>query len=218
MDPIELGVLQACHEAVLRQGELLPRLAAALKVPQEQVFYTWAFRKCEQHGSLEGTAWVYFFHGLECDLKNTADGRFVRVDFGPGGRPDTFTAWGILQLIMTSVPPWQEFPQLQARFANAPPPFDQYSGSLEKMGEVWDRLEAKGAFERAAPNLVELEAMYTTFGADGVAHIQFPPEVSEETAIDCSVAGRACLTPQAIELVKKQLIGRYLKPGTRLTA
>jgi hypothetical protein len=71
MDTIELGVLEACQEAVCCQGELLPQLAAALNVPQDQIFYTWAFRRCKQRGSLEGTDWVYFFHGLECDLENT---------------------------------------------------------------------------------------------------------------------------------------------------
>src|SRR5688572_23142460 len=102
MDPIELGVLEACREVVHRQHELLPLLAAALNVREEDVFYTWALRQCKQHGALEGTDWWYFFHGMECDLKNKVDGRFLRIDFGPDSSVDTFTAWGVLQYIMTS--------------------------------------------------------------------------------------------------------------------
>src|SRR5437879_2699245 len=100
MDALEIGVLKACQELVHRQQEMLPLLAAALHVPEKEVFYTWALHKCKQHGDLEGTDWWYFFHGLECDLRNKADGRCLRIDFGPGGRVDTFTAWGVLQFIM----------------------------------------------------------------------------------------------------------------------
>jgi hypothetical protein len=212
MDAMERGVLEACQEVVLRQRELLPQLAAALNVPQDQVFYTWAFRRCKQHGSLEGTDWMYFFHGLECDLKNSADGRFLRFDFGPHGRVDTFTAWGVLQFIMTSVFPWLEFPQLKAYFAKAGPPFDQFSGSLEKMSKVWDRLEAAGAFEIADSSLVELAARHSALGEDGLLRIEFPPEVPEETAIDCSVAGRERLSQQGTKLLEKSLAGRSRPP------
>jgi hypothetical protein len=200
MDPIEQGVLEACQEVVLRQSEMLPLLAVTLQVPKEQVFYTWAFRRCKQHGRLEGTEWKYFFHGLECDVSNANDGRFLRIDFGPHGRVDTFTAWGVLQFLMTSVPPWREFPQLKMYFAEGAPPFNQYSGSLEKLVPVWDRLEAQAVFERADRSLVELEAKHTSRGSDGLFHVRFPPEVSEETSVDCMVAGRQHLSARGLQL------------------
>jgi hypothetical protein len=208
VDPIELGVLEACQEVVLRQRELLPLLAETLKVPEDRVFYTWAFRKCAQRGRLEGTDWVYFFHGLECDLKNAADGRFLRIDFGPRGRTDTFTAWGVLQFIMTAVQPWPEFPELRVYFAKGPPPFDQFSGSLEKIVQVWDHLAARGAFEKADPSLVELEAKHTVPGPDGLLHVRFPPGLSEETAVDCSVASRPRLSQRGMQLLETHLTER----------
>lgn len=207
MDAIELGVLEACQEVVSRQREMLPLLAAALEVPEDQVFYTWAFRRCEQRGRLEGTEWVYFFHGLECDIKNVSDGRFLRIDFGPRGRVDTFTAWGVLQFLMTSVPPWREFPHLKAYFAKCDPPFDPYSGSFERFVLVWDRLEAEGAFENADPSLIELEAKYSSRGADGILCIHFPLEVSEETQMDCSVARRKQLSQRGFHLLEMSSTG-----------
>ena len=96
----EFDVLAACQEAVARQHEMLPLLAETLRVPESEVFYTRAERRFQQHGDLEGTDWWYFFHGLECELRNRADGRILRIDFGPGGTVDTFTAWGVFQFIM----------------------------------------------------------------------------------------------------------------------
>ena len=82
MDARERAVLEACQEVVQRQHELLPLLAAAIQVREADVFYTWALRKCPQHGDVPETNWRFFFHGLECDLHNKTDGRFLRIDFG----------------------------------------------------------------------------------------------------------------------------------------
>jgi hypothetical protein len=200
--PIELDVLEACHEVTLRQKELLPLLAKALQVPESEVFYTWAFRRCEQHGALAGTDWAYFFHGLECDLKNTADGRFLRIDFGPGGRVDTFTMWGVLQFIMTSVPPWREFARLKPFLAEAEPPFDEFSGDFAKMSSVWDHLVSRGAFEPADAGLVGWAAKHTSQGPDGITAVQPPPGTTQKTVIDCMVARRTRLSPEATRMLR----------------
>lgn len=194
LDTLELGVLEACLEVTVRQRELIPLLARTLAIPDGEVFYTWTARRCPQSGEVEGTDWQFFFHGLECDLKNSADGRFLRVDFGPGGSLDTFTAWGVLQLIMTSTHPWPEFSDLRRQFAEKGPPFDQYSGSLAKLGPVWDHLTARGVFEEADPGLVKLAAEHTSVGPDGLRRIQFPLNTSEKTRVDCSVAHRLRLS------------------------
>ena len=201
MEAFELGVLEACQELIHRQQEMLPLLAAALQVHEEDVFYTWAKRKCAQHGNLEGTDWWYFFHGMECDLRNKVHGRFLRIDFGPGGRTDTFTAFGVLQFIMTSVPPWTEFAELKARLAQRPPPYDEYSGSMNHMGKVWDGLEAQGVLEKADPDLLAFEARYTKVGSDGIKRIHLPEGTPEKTRIDCSVANRNRLSPRGIEVL-----------------
>jgi len=210
LSAVELRVLEACHEATLRRQELLPLLARALGVPEEQVLYTWALRRCRQRGQLEGTDWGYFFHGLECDLHNPADGRHLRFDFGPRGRVDTFTLWGVLQFIMTAAAPWPDFTDLQRTFARSAPPFDPFSGSWEKLSSVWDSLEARGVFAQADPALVAFQARYTAKGPDGINYLRFPPETREETQVDCSVAHRTILSPLGRQLVDLHRANRFI--------
>jgi hypothetical protein len=203
MDEIELGVLEACREYANRQLEMLPKLAATLGVEQSRVFYTWAGRRCAQSGRLVETDWAYFFHGLECDLRNQRDGRVLRMDFGPKGRVGILDSYGVLRFIMASVPPWREFPNLRTYFAKGVPPFGEHSGSAEKLSHVWARLEGRGCFEAADPGLVGLQAKYTTRGSDGLSYVHFPSEISEETRADCSVAHRQQLSSKAIDFLTR---------------
>jgi hypothetical protein len=203
LTPLELEVLAACREATLHNHELVPLLAEHLGVSVSEVWYTWAHRRCRQLGTLPGTDWKYFFHGEECDLKNTADGRFLRVDFGPGGILETFTAWGVLQLIMTSAAPWPEHRQAQAHFAKEGPPYGPESGDLFKICATWDRLESVGAFQPAAPQLVEFQKRHTTIRSDGIAYVEYPPGTSNEMSVDCSVAHRSCLSSLGQEVLEE---------------
>ena len=193
LGPIEIGVLEAFQESVARKEELLPLLAQAVSVPEDRLFYTWAARRCKQSGRIGDSGWAYFFHGLECNLRH-ADGRFLRIDFGPKGRLDTFNGWGVLQFIMTSTPPWSEFADLKQHFAEREPPFDEYAGSFSKMCPVSEALEARGVFEPADPELVAFQARYTTTGADGIAYVRLPPDTPDEVHADCSVADRSVLS------------------------
>ena len=140
---------------------------------------------------MEGTDWAYFFHGLECNLYNTTDGRFLRIDFGPHGTVDTFAMWGVLQFIMSSVDAWAEFPQLKQRLAKVGPPFDEVSGvpsrRCPRYGIV---LQAGGVFEQADHGLVDFEAQYTTVGPDGLSYVVLATGHLEETRIDYAVAHR----------------------------
>lgn len=139
---LENSFLVACQEVILRQQELVPALAETLGVQPGEVFYHWVMPpKCQRSGAIVGTDWRYFFHGLECDLKHLSDGRFLRVDFGPGGRFDTFSGWGVMQFVMVSQAPWREFPELRAHLAEKPPPFHELSGSHERMVAIVDKLE-----------------------------------------------------------------------------
>jgi hypothetical protein len=198
----EADILQACSEVELHQREMIPVLAAALNVPVEAVFYTWAFRQCSQHGELPGTPWRYFFHGFECDLMNTADGRFLRLDFGPHGRTDTISAWGVLQFIMTATAPWTGFLALQRLFADKEPPYNQFSGNFHKFCEYWDRLEGQDCFDVADSTLVEFLAHCTTVDSQGIQAVHFPPGTAEKTQIDCSVAHRKILSANARQLLE----------------
>jgi hypothetical protein len=193
----EIDILNACYEAELRNQEMVPLLASMLGVSPDAVFYTVAIHRGRQHGELPGTPWSYFFHGYECDLKNADDGRFLRIDFGPGGRFDTITAWGVLQLIMTSTSPWLEFPALKELFADKAPPYNQYSGNLHRFGEYWDRLERQGCFETADLSLLQFKARYSRTDVSGIEVVEYPPETSPETSLDCSVAHRKHLSAHA---------------------
>jgi hypothetical protein len=178
---------------------MLPALADVVGVAADEVFYAWTvhrerlLRRCGQHGPLGQTGWIYFFHGFECDLSHD-DGRLLRFDFGPGGRVDTFTAWGVLQFIMTSIDPWPEYPELKQQFAQLESRTNRFGGDTRVMYSVWGRLEARGAFEPADRALVEFEKRYTAVEADGLRHVRFPPGTPETTAIDCSVAHRPILS------------------------
>ena len=41
----------------------------------------------------------------------------IALDFGPRGSVECVTPFGVLQFVMTSTAPWQEFPSLRARLA-----------------------------------------------------------------------------------------------------
>ncbi len=203
MDEIEIGVLEACQEYVSRQREMLPLLAAALGVEESQVFYTWSLRRaCAQRGSLADTGWTFFFHGYDCDLRNQIDGRRLGIYCAPKGQVGTLGPWEILRFAMTSVAPWRDFPELRTYFAKSGPPYDEYSGAWERILPVWDRLESRGFFEQVDPALVALREKYATRGADGLMHVSFPPEISDQTRADSAVAHRQQLSQKALHFLQ----------------
>lgn len=202
MDEIAIGLLQACQEYVRRQQEMLPQLAAALRVSESEVYYEWALRRCAQPGKLPDANWTHFFHGYECDLRNKKDGRALRMNFGPGGRVDILDSWGVMRFIMTSVFPWREFPRLQAFFAKSGEPYNENSGSAEKLRPVWDGLQKHGFFQQADPALAALVARYSSRGDDGLTYIAYPPEITDRQRADIHVAHRQCLSQSALRFLE----------------
>src|SRR5437016_4606409 len=140
-DP-ELRLLTACREAVRRQHELAAALAAHLRVPASELFYRWAVRQFAQRGTLEGGEWRYFFHGAECDLAHNADGRVLRLDFGPGGRVDTFCGWGILRFVLHTRKPWEEFDDLKRYLTDGLATGASDFEALPRLGILLDQVEA----------------------------------------------------------------------------
>lgn len=196
-------LLSACFEVRARQLEMIGPLAEALGVREGEVFYLWAIhrQRCPQNGHIVRGPWRYYFHGYGCDLKNEADGRFLRYDFGPGGRADCLSSWGVLQFIMTTREPWQEFSGLRSRLAEKGPPYDEYCGDLFKVSAAWQRLEVFGCFEPADADLVEFVRRCTSVGPDGLNYLRFPDGAPDEIVVDAAVARRSVLTARASELV-----------------
>ena len=208
LSTIELELLGACRDVTERQHEMLPALAQMMGVVEEEVFYTWAFRRCRQRWKLDGTDWRVFFHGLECDLENLSDGRLLRLDFGPGGGVNTFTMWGVLQFVMTSTAPWVEYTALKHRFAAVGSPTNGFGGDMAAIDQVWDQLEAKGVFQPADRALMDFQAQWTVIGSDGLRRIHYPPATSETTRMDCSVAHRPTLSPLGLRFLEECLVGQ----------
>lgn len=176
---LEFCFLCACQELVCRQQKLLYEFSKTLNIQPEDIGYNWAICRNNQVGMIANTEWRYFFHGLECDLKHCSDGRFLRIDFGPHGRLDTFTGWGVLQFIMTSKAPWQEFPELRAYLAGKSPPFNELSGSYEKMINFLNKLEDLQLIGVADSELCILVEKHTTINAKGQRVVSLPEGLPE---------------------------------------
>ena len=71
---------------------LISLLAEKIGVPEDEVFYTWCERRTRQSGLLN-EHYKYFFHGYEYDFRGK-NSEYIRVEFGPCGRIDTFTSYG----------------------------------------------------------------------------------------------------------------------------
>lgn len=170
-DALQADLLAACQESVHHQIELNAQLAAAWQMEPTDVYYHW----CLHHpraAIIPGTQWRYFSHGQECDMTHQGDGRFVRIEFGPGGRPDCLSAYSVLQFIMTSKPPWGYYPALQAYLADGPPPFTEVSGDFRRISDMVEPLYETGLIVRADPDLYQLQAQWTTSEPSGSQHVR----------------------------------------------
>ena len=194
MSNFALSCLHACQELVSHQKELVFLLAKTLDIQSEEVFYSWALRKVDQIGVIYDTNWQYFFHGLGCNIENIEDGRLLPVSFGPGGRVDTFTSSSVLQFIMTSKAPWQEFPDLRTYLAKHEPPYHKHSGSHQRMSTLWKRIQESGFIEIADPQLTSLVLQHTTRLPSGQSILSLPSTSDERMILDSQVHERWIIT------------------------
>ena len=204
LDASELDslVFLAAAELVLRQREVLPLVAERLG---EDPYEYWMLRRFDrpadgtrtgdfpQGGVTADGQWNWFFHGFECDIKNTQDGRFVRVDFGPARNRLTFTGWGIMQFVMTSKPPWREFAVLRSCLARKAPPYDEYSGSEIKVEASLEQLEEAGLIGPADPDLLGHVLAHTEATPNG-SMISLPEELRPECPCDVFTCSRLVVT------------------------
>jgi hypothetical protein len=138
--------------------------------------------------------WAWSFHGLECDVWNLDDGRFVRIDFGPSTRRLAITGWGVLQYVMTTRAPWRSFEQLRGFLAAKAPPYDELSGDHGKMSAICDRLEQLDLLVYADPELAALACDRSTNDAVTAHERDYP--------MDPYLAQRLVLSPRASALVE----------------
>lgn len=196
MDSLSKQFLIACDQFVVVRHPLLDDLAATLGVLPKELFYTWVERRCRSSGVLLSGVWKFFFHGYTCDLRHGSDGRFARIDFGPKGVTDTFTAWGVTQFVMTAKPPWPEFPDLRNHLAEMPPPYDENAGSIERANKLIDQLEHEGYVSVSSADLITFAQEHTSMNT-GVAVLRLPDDTPDRTWFDVSVAERKVLTDKA---------------------
>ena len=180
----DFSFLRACQEVVLYQQELIPLLAKHFGTQTNEVFSYWFEKSHERQSGVFGDGeWKYFFHGLECDIENLQDGRFLRVDFGPKGRLDTFTGYGIFQFVMVTKSPWQDFPELKAYLAKEPPPYNRFSGSHDKMSEIMNNLRKMQLVEVADKYLCEIYRTTNTAPKKSDGYTLFDLITSERSII-----------------------------------
>jgi hypothetical protein len=197
---LDLEFLAAGVESLKRRAEMLPLIADAVGVSANELLYAWGLslsRRCREVNGIPNTPWRLRFHGLECDLSHASDGRYLRYDFGPGGRADCLNPLGILEFVMTGKPPWPEFPALRQHLAKSEPP---YTGDYYRAAKIWERLEARGCFAPADPELLALRKRYTTQEPTGNM-IRLPEGTSMRIRLDALIADRPILAPRAFELL-----------------
>jgi hypothetical protein len=151
LDDRESELLLAARELVLRQRELLPLLEKMLGTT---AYEHWILRRGSRSDrDWASPPWRFNFHGLELDIIHQTDGRLVRVDFGPRGRREVFTPWGLGQLICSSRAPWREFGRLRREC--------DCDGDFPRTN-VYDPLAQsllrKGVFQRACDSLPDAVA------------------------------------------------------------
>ncbi len=146
--------------------------------------------------------WEPFFHGFECDMENVADGRFVRMDFGPRSRPLALSGFGVLQYVMCAREPWRSFPVLREWLAESGPPYGPLSGSHDKMSGIWSRLVDMSLFDPADAVLWSRRHEFEVFDAEiGRTVVRIPEDGTGPTASDLSLCGRAVLSLYATRVL-----------------
>jgi hypothetical protein len=177
----ERQFLEAAAELAIRQRELEPLVSAALG---RRAYDYWILGHGRDDPALdtidlsEGGDWRFRFHGLEFDVQQIADGRSVRVDFGPGGIL-TFTPEGVGSFVVTTRPPWRTFPELKALLSGS------VGYDYAMYVELSDALKNMGLINYVAPDLVDLVKKHTTLvpGRGYVLDVPLAERPQDENAL-----------------------------------
>lgn len=192
---VELNVLTACQDALQEKQKLILLLAKTFHLEPQNIFYHWINGKLPQHGYLSNKQWKYFFHGLECDLRHQ-DGRFLRMEFGPGGRIDTFTDWGIYKYITSFRKHWLTSIEVDTSVAKMTSAASSESlDPYQKISLIVNRLKDLKLLVPVAPELAkELNGCHVkTFGANEMV-VQLPKHLTDRKYFDTRVCNRLIIS------------------------
>lgn len=213
---LELDFLRATADLARRQRELLPLVGEALGADPYHFWMveslttpsSWWGRlvarlraRRPDSGHTKDGLWRWDFHGLECDVENVSDGRFVRIDFGPTSQHLTVSGWGVLQYVMCTRDPWPTFDSLARFLAREEPPWSSLSGDHAKMSGLCDRLIELELLVPADPQLCKTVDRYTKVDpATGQQVTDIPSDLAPPGPADIFVCRRLVLAPSAEEL------------------
>lgn len=197
--------LRAAAESIRNQSTLLECLRDELGTDPYGYFFLRSWEKdyradgvqSRQEGVTADGQWSWFSHGLEIDFENVADGRKLRVEFGPAGRRDAFSGASVALFACTSSPPWGAYPKLAAflRCAEGEADYERYSALIESGIQ-------QGFVAHADPDLVALRDAYTLTNADGYPEIAIPGDQMPADSNDILTCDRLVLTERARRLAK----------------
>ncbi len=200
INTVELNLLSTCQQSIEVKKNLIRRLAKTLSLEPQHLFYQWLLGKIPQHGYLLDRKWKYFFHGFECDLRQTATGQFIRIEFGPGGRTDTFTDWGIYKYLSSSYPNWLTTPEVEHYFSQSNSRLDAY----QKISFLVNKLHALKLIGPVAPELNEIYTHYQLPNATHLeSHVKLPKTFPEKKYFDTRVCNRLIITPEGWQILTK---------------
>lgn len=193
--------LHAAKELVDRQQTLLQKMETKLAVSPYDYWIRRGDQQREQDGTFDNEDWEWFFHGMECDITNLKDGRFVRVEFGPRGRTDTFTGFGIMKFVMNAMPPWKQFKILKRHLTHAIFFRRRSEGDHDRMCTLEDKLIDKGVFEPADKQLCELVKRYTVIDPEGLSIVDIPKNLMPENETDIMLCDRLVISRKGHEIL-----------------
>jgi hypothetical protein len=197
----KLAFLAAAHEMLRHVREVVPCLAMSAGVRDAELFYAWAEGRLAEAGRLRPRRrgplgrgpWQYWFHGLECDVDNVRDGRRLRIDFGPGGRIDSFSPGSVADFVAYSRPPWGLHGALREHLFAA-----GERSSRERARNLADELLAEGLLQHADVELQRARAEQT--GSTPRRPLALPQAAPAERLYDMMVCHRLRLTARGEEL------------------
>jgi len=185
---VELSVLTACQKMIQIKQKLIKPLAKQFEIPPQAIFYNWLLGKIPQHGYFSDHSWKYFFHGFECDLRHCHEGLMIRIEFGPQGRIDTFTDWGLFQFITTFHPHWFSAPTVVRYFAKIPENLENY----QKISFIINQFKYLQLVIPVAPELIK-DSLFDSSA------------LTEDQYFDSRVGHRLIISPPGWEVLSQQL-------------